>query len=145
MRYLPIFAGTILATAFSLSVLYDGGDVARAAWLTGNELLGMFAGFASVALPAIFFASAIARRGVPRRILRMEKSDRGLELVLDDGRVVVVAADRVRSGFIDRLPGGRSRVSLELAGGVTDGDRVVLELSDDEADVLSDFVGAAPR
>ncbi len=145
MRYLPIFAGVMMATAFSLSVLYDGGDVARAAWLTGDELLGMFAGFASVALPAIFFASAIARRGVPRGITRMTSTDRGVELDLDDGRTVMVARARVRGGFVDKLPGNRSRVSLELAGGVTDGDRVVLEVNDDEAAALGDLVGAAPR
>src|SRR5690349_20611104 len=145
MRYLPIFAGLILATAFSLSVLYDGGDVARAAWMTGDELLGMFGGFGLVALPAIFVASAFARRGVPRGIVRLTRHARAIDVALEDGRLVHVPLSRVRSGFMDDLGNGRTRVSLELAGGVTDGDRVVIEIDREAAAAFADVVGAAPR
>lgn len=145
MRYLPIFAGLILATAFSLSVLYDGGDVARAAWMTGDELLGMFGGFGLVALPAIFVASAFARRGIARGVVRLTRHARAIDLALEDGRVVHVPLSRVRSGFMDELDDGRSRVSLELAGGVTDGDRIVLEVDRETAASFADVIGAAPR
>jgi hypothetical protein len=145
MRYLPIFAGVVLATVFSLSVLTDGGDVARAAWTTGNELLGMFGGFGLIALPAIFLASAFARRGVPRICYRIRVVPKGIDLYLERGKKVHLANARIRSGFVDDLPDGRARVSLELAGGVTDGDRVVVETDRETADSIAASIGPAPR
>lgn len=145
MRYLPIFAGMILATAFALSVLTDGGDVARAAWKTGEELLGMFGGFGLVALPAIFVASAFARRGVAKRILATRPQAKGVDLLLEGERRVHLAAARVRGGFVDDLDSGRVRVSLELAGGVTDGDRIVIEAERHEAAPFLGLIGPAPR
>lgn len=145
MRYLPIFAGVILATAFSLSVLTDGGDVARAAWTTGEELLGMFGGFGLVALPAIFVASAFARRGVAKKIFAVRVQPRGIDLYVEGGKRVHLAAARVRGGFVDDLGEDRLRVSLELAGGVTDGDRVVIEAGRGEAEPFLRLIGPAPR
>ena len=145
MRYLPIFAGVVLSTIFSLSVLTDGGEVARAAWTTGDELLGMFGGFGLIALPAIFLASAFARRGVPRVLYRTRIQSKGIDLYLEGGKRVHLAASRIRGGFVDELPDGQTRVSLELAGGVTDGDRVVIEADRETAASLAELVGPAPR
>jgi hypothetical protein len=145
-RYLPIFAGTILATAFTLSVLYDGTDIARAAWVTGDELLGMFGGFGLVVLPVVFLVSAVLRRGVRRRILRMNAGAETIDLILERGRRAVLSTERIRSGYAQALPFGRVRLSLELSGGVTDGDRVIFELDGAEAaPLLERFVGRAPR
>lgn len=145
MRYLPVFAGVILATAFSLSVLTDGGDVARAAWTTGEELLGMFGGFGLVALPAIFLASAFARRGIEKRILTIRQEAKGIDLLLEGQKRVHVAAARVRGGFVDDLGDGRVRVSLELAGGVTDGDKIVIDAERADAAPFLRLIGPAPR
>ncbi len=145
MRYLPIFAGVVLSTIFSLSVLTDGGDVARAAWTTGDELLGMFGGFGLVALPAIFLASAFARRGVPRILYRTRIQPKGIDLYLEGGKKVHLSAARIRGGFVDDLTDGTARVSLELAGGVTDGDRVVIETDRETAAAIAELIGPAPR
>ncbi len=146
LRYVPVFIGAILAGAFSLSILHDGGDIARAAWTTGDELLGLFGGFGLVAFPAIFLASAFARRGVPRRILRVRDAGDAVQLDLEGRRRILLDKGRVRSGHVHPVSDRVTRISLELAGGVTDGDRVVLDL-DPEAAALVEarFLGARAR
>ncbi|HTJ84003.1 MAG TPA: hypothetical protein VL400_19925, partial [Polyangiaceae bacterium] len=57
VRYLPVFIGVVLSTAFTLSVLYDTSEIARVAWSNGADLLGLYGGFGAVVLPFLFMAS----------------------------------------------------------------------------------------
>jgi hypothetical protein len=129
VRYLPVFVGVVLATAFALSVVRDNADIARIAWTTGAELLGMYGGFAAVVLPFLFFATGLWRRGTRAPITWAElDASGGITVDLASGKRITLAKERVRSAYACPGPDGRTRVSLELEGGLTDGDRMVLDL-----------------
>lgn len=145
-RYLPVFIGAMLSTAFALSVTTDSLDIALAAWQTGSELLGLYGGFGVVALPFVFFATAYLRRGKPRPVVRARLRRDELAVELTSGRTLFVPTERIRHGFSHPTEDGLVRVSLELEGGLTDGDRVVLDLDPKQAaPLVRRFVGDAPH
>ncbi len=129
VRYLPVFVGVVLSTAFSLSVLRDNADIAKIAYTTGAELLGMYGGFGAVVLPFLFFATGLWRRGT-RATMSWAELDAtgGVTIDLASGKRVTLPRERIRSAYACPGPGGLTRVSLELEGGLTDGDRMVLDL-----------------
>lgn len=143
---MPVFVGVILSLSFSLSVLRDEPETAAIAWRTGGELLGLYGGFALVALPFLFVATAHLRRGRRRGVDQARIHRDELLVTLVGGRVLHIPLARIRSGFTHPSSDGRVLVSLELEGGLTDGDRVVLELEEAAARPIADaLVGEAPQ
>lgn len=128
VRYLPVFIGVVLATAFTLSVLYDTAEIALVAWSGGADLLGLYGGFGAVVLPFLFVASGAWRRGRRQPVTWAELHGDHLTIELGSGRKLEIPTSRVRSAYTCDAPRGRTRISLELEGGLTDGDRMVLEL-----------------
>ncbi|HTJ84105.1 MAG TPA: hypothetical protein VL400_20440, partial [Polyangiaceae bacterium] len=68
------------------------------------------------------------RRGREQKVAWAELSGDVLLVELASGRKIELPAERVRSAYACAGRQGRVRVSLELEGGLTDGDRMVLEL-----------------
>lgn len=149
-RYVPIFAGVLLTTMFTTSVLSDDGTIILQAWKTGAELLGMYGGFGVVAVPFLFIATARLKRGRKQPVL--SATIEGETLIVQTrplGRstagLIQFGLERIRGGFSHPTSGGKTRVSLELEGGLTDGDRIVLDLDPEVAEPLVNrLVGRAP-
>ncbi|MFO0555061.1 MAG: hypothetical protein U0271_42180 [Polyangiaceae bacterium] len=153
-RYLPVFMGVVLGGAFTLSVLYDPADIAKAAWESGADLLGLYGGFGLVALPLIFLATAIARRGCPAPVAWAEVQGNQVVVELeaptlvatgrrtnDDDPLQAALGARARAassrrtvriplahGYAHPIDGGKVRISLAHGTGIRQGDRAVLDL-----------------
>ncbi len=136
-RYLPVYIGLMLAATFTLSVLYDGSDTGAAAYRAGADLLGLYGGFGAVVLPFLLLATARLRRGRPEPIVSSKLVAGALELVVRGrrrDRKVTIANRRVKSAYAYAPMAGRTKLSLELEGGPTDGDRIELDMPLEEAD-----------
>ncbi|NUP10447.1 MAG: hypothetical protein HOW73_30725 [Polyangiaceae bacterium] len=145
-RYLPVFIGVILAIPFSASVLKDELQTARRAWETGSELLGLYGGFGAIILPFLFLVTARLRRGRTRAIASATIQEDELVIAVSGARTLTIPLDRIRRGFSTPLPEGRVQLNVELQGGLTEGDRVVLELDREQAEPLvRRLVGVAPH
>jgi hypothetical protein len=142
-RYGLVFVGLLLATSFTTSVLYDDADIARAAWLNGAVLLGGWGLAATLLLPFVWVATALARRGRLRRLASVELSKEALVLRHDGGETRFAWA-QLRSGFVEPREDGRVRLSLELAGGLREGDRVELVGEAELGEALSQRLERAP-
>lgn len=125
VRYALVFVGVLLATSFTTSVRYDDDDIARAAWISGAELLGAWGLVATLLLPLVWVATALARRGRLRRLASVELSPEALVLRHGGGETRLAWA-QIRSGFVEPRADGRVRLSLEIAGGLREGDRIEL-------------------
>ncbi len=147
-RYVPVYVGLILCTAFTSSVLYDSSDTGFAAFQAGSGLLGLFGGFCAVVLPAVMLATAVLRRGRPFdvRSLQLHPDRISLRIAgLRRPRSVDIEAEHIRSVHSHPIA-GRRRVSIELTGGLGDGDRVELDLEPSDATELVRLHGSgAPR
>lgn len=145
VRYVPIFAGVLLTTMFTTSVLSDDGTIILQAWKTGAELLGMYGGFGVVALPFLFLATARLKRGRKQQLSSAAIEGESLVLHTRESKTINIALDRIRGGFSHPTANGKVRVSLELEGGLTDGDRVALDLEPEVAESLAHrLIGRAP-
>lgn len=145
-RYFPVFVGVILGLPFSLSVTRDGADIASRAWEVGADLLGMYGGLFAVALPFVMLVTSFLRRGRKRPIEGVTIEADQLLIRLAQGRALTVPLSRVRHGFCQPGPGELTTVNLELRHGLTEGDRIVLELEPAQAEALSRaLIGDAPR
>ena len=145
-RYLPVFVGILLAIPFSLSVTRDGADIARRAWEVGADLLGMYGGAFAVALPFVLLVTSYLRRGRRKEIEGASLKDGHLVIAVGQGRERRVHLSRVRHGFAQPGPGELTTLSLELRHGLTEGDRIVLELEKEQAEPIARaIIGDAPR
>jgi hypothetical protein len=143
-RYVPVFIGVVLATAFTLSVMRDDPDTASQAWVVGSELLGLFGGFGLVALPFIFLATAALRRGRVKPIVEVSVEQRDLHLH-SATHTLLVPRERIRSASAFAKK-DRVEIGIELDGGLTDGDHLVLDLPEKQArGVIECVVGEAPE
>lgn len=135
---------------FTTSVLSDDGTIILQAWQTGAELLGMYGGFGVIAIPFLFIATARLKRGRKHRLLSARIEDDALVLETQSSlarrpETLHFGLERIRGGFSHPASDGKTRVSLELEGGLTDGDRVVLDLDPELAEpIVSRLVGRAP-
>lgn len=136
VRYLPVFVGVVLAASFTMSVLCDSPDIAKAAWRAGADLVGLYGGFGVIALPGIFAATSRWRRGKPCAVTWAGLLSDDLVIDFTRRRSVHIPAERIRSAYAYPLQSGRARLSLELAGGLNDGDRIDLELDADFAEPI---------
>lgn len=133
-RFLPVFLGVMLASAFSLSVLYDTADIVLPAWTAGADLLGAYGVVGLITLPLIAWVTAALRRGRAQRVVWAEVQEGRLVVELAPkkafakGERLTVPLERVRGGYWTEETDGRRRISLELQGGLSEGDRLVLEL-----------------
>lgn len=133
-RFLPVFLGVMLASAFSLSVLYDTADIVLPAWTAGADLLGAYGVIGLIGLPLIAWVTARLRRGRAQRVVWAEVQEGRLIVELAPkkafakGERLTVPLERVRGGYWTEESDGRRRISLELQGGLSEGDRLVLEL-----------------
>jgi hypothetical protein len=135
-RYLPVYVGLMLATTFTLSVLYDSSDTGTAAYRAGADLLGLYGGFGAVVLPFLLLATARLRRGRTEPIVSHKLTPAGLELVVRGGRrdrKITIVNRRVKSASAYTRSALTTTLSLELEGGPTDGDRIELDLPVDAA------------
>ncbi len=151
-RYVPVLAGVLLALPFTTSILDDGGAIAKAAWHAGSDLLGLYGSIASIAIPLLFIATSIWRRGIPKGLVGLRVEDRGLVATVRSRRgtlePIEIPRERIRGAYAYAPAPGRLRVSIELAVGLSDGDRAVFDIDRDDpaADaLLSEVVGEAPR
>ncbi|MBL8743699.1 MAG: hypothetical protein JNK04_21465 [Myxococcales bacterium] len=148
-RYVPVYIGLMLATSFTLSVLYDGSDTGSAAYRAGADLLGLYGGFGAVVLPFLLLVTARLRRGRPEPILSSKVTAGALELVVRGrrrDRKLAIANRRVKSAYAYQPIPGRTTLSLELEGGPTDGDRIELDLpTPDAAAAVARFTSRAQQ
>ncbi len=142
-RHALVFVGLLLATSFATSVRYDDADIARAAWISGAELLGGWGLLAAVFMPFVWVATALARRGRLRRLASLELSPEALVLRHDGGETRLGWA-QIRSGFVEPRDDGRVRLSLEIAGGLREGDRVELVAEPELGEALGPRLERAP-
>jgi len=148
-RYLPVYIGLMLSTAFTLSVLYDSSDTGAAAYRAGGDLLGLYGGFGAIVLPFILLATARLRRGRPQPITAVDVQPGAIRLRVSGRRrerTISIANRGVKSAYAFATESGRMRVSLELEGGPTDGDRVDLDLARSDAEPIAlRFAAKAPH
>jgi hypothetical protein len=142
-RYALVFVGILLAASFATSVRYDDADIARAAWLAGGELLGTFGVIAGLGLPFLGLLTAVMRRGRERKLHFVELRPDALVFHHAAGQPELPWAS-LRGGFVQPRDDGRVRISLDVAGGLREGDRVELVAEPELGEALRKRLEAAP-